>query len=144
MRKLIVGLGALAVIATAAFAQDDPVATRKALMKANGAALGQLNRIVKGEQPFDAAAVQAALQKLSDDAVAFDPATLFPAGSDQGDTKASPKIWEDAAGFQAAVDKFRTDTAAALAANPQDAAALQTQFGAVAANCGACHQAYRL
>jgi cytochrome c556 len=114
MKKLLLAISLFALTASAATA--DPIADRKALMKANGKAVGQLAAIAKGEQPFDAAVVQAALQTLNDDAQKLDVATLFPPGSDAGDTTASPKIWEDMAGFQAGVDKFKADAAAALAA----------------------------
>ena len=79
-----------------------------------------------------------------EDAEKMDPAVLWPEGSGTSDTTSSPKIWEDAAGFQAAIDTFRAATAAGDAAAPQDAQALGQQFGAIASNCGACHQAYRL
>lgn len=48
------------------------------------------------------------------------------------------------AGFKAAMDKFKADAAAAAAAKPRDLQSFQQVFGAVAANCGACHQKYRL
>lgn len=142
MRKLIFAISALALVTSAALA--DPVADRKALMKANGAAAGALSDIIKGEKPFDAAAVLAELTKLSEDAQKMDPATLWPAGSDTGDTASSPKIWEDPAGFQAAIDKFRADTAAAVAAPAADVDGLKAQLGAIGSNCGACHETFRV
>lgn len=143
MRKLIFAISALALVTSAALA--DPIADRQALMKSNGKAMGVLVPITKGEKPFDAAVVLDALQTLSDDAQKMDVAVLFPAGSDVGgDTTASPKIWEDPAAFQAAVDKFKADTAAALAAPPQDAAALGATVGAIGANCGGCHETFRV
>lgn len=142
MRKLILAISALALAGTAAFA--DPVADRKALMKANGKAAGQLSAIAKGEQPFDAAAVLAALTTINENAQKIDVAALFPAGTDKGDTTASPKIWEDMAGFQAKVDKFKTDSAAATTAPPQDVEALKATLGAVGSNCGGCHETFRI
>jgi len=142
MRKLILAISALSIISTGALA--DPIADRQALMKANGKAAGVLAPIVKGEKPFDAAAVLAALTTLSENAQKIDVVALFPAGSDKGETTASPKIWEDTAGFQAKVDKFRVDTAAAVAAAPQDVDALKAQFGTIGSNCGGCHETFRI
>ncbi len=143
MKRLFLALSAVALAASAATA--DPIADRQALMKANGKAAGQLAAIAKGEKPFDAAAVLAALQTLSDDAQKLDVATLFPAGSETGgDTTASPKIWEDAAGFQAAVDKFKTDTAAAVAAPPADVDGVKAALGVLGQNCSSCHEAFRV
>ncbi len=143
MKRLILAISTVALVSSAAFA--DPIADRKALMKERGGLVGgQLAPIAKGEKPFDAAAVLAALQGLAANADKFDADVLFPAGSETGDTKASPKIWEDMAGFKAAADKYKADVAAAVAAAPQDLDAFKAQFGAIAANCGACHQTYRL
>lgn len=143
MKKLILAISLFALTASAATA--DPIADRQALMKTNGKAIGQLVAITKGEQPFDAAAVLAALTTLSEDAQKLDVATLFPAGSETGgDTTASPKIWEDAAGFQAAVDKFKADTAAAVANPPADVDGVKAAVGAIGQNCGTCHEAFRI
>ncbi|MDQ6436846.1 cytochrome c [Mesorhizobium sp. LHD-90] len=142
MKKLLLAISLLALTAPAVSA--DPIADRKALMKANGKAIGQLVAITKGEAPFDAAVVLAALQTLNDDAQNLDVAVLFPAGSDKGDTTASPKIWEDMAGFQAKADKFRTDAAATLAAPPADADGVKATVGAIGANCGGCHETFRI
>jgi cytochrome c556 len=142
MKRLVLAISAIALVSGAAFA--DPIADRKALMKERGGFVGQLAPIAKGEKPFDAAAVLTALQGLAANGAKFNADALFPAGSETGDTKASPKIWEDMAGFKAAEAKFEADVAAAIAAAPQDLGAFKAQFGTIASNCGACHQTYRL
>ncbi|MBD0415939.1 c-type cytochrome [Oryzicola mucosus] len=142
MKKIVLAASLLVAAATAAYA--DPIADRQALMKSFGPIMGSLAPVAKGEKPFDAAEVLAALTKLNEQAQKFDVPTLFPEGSNTGDTKASPKIWEDLADFQAKDDKFKADVAAAVSAPPADLATFQTQFAAIGGNCGACHQAYRL
>ena len=47
-------------------------------------------------------------------------------------------------GFKAAEDKYLADVKAAASAAPADVDALKGQFGAIAANCGACHQNFRI
>ena len=123
MRKLLLAICGLAFATSAAFA--DPIADRQALMKANGKALGSIAPIVKGEKDFDAALVHGCSYQACRGRAEDDPAVLWPAGSDTGDTTSSPKIWEDMAGFQAAIDKFKADTAAAVAAAPADVDALK-------------------
>ena len=113
-------------------------------MKDIGKAIGTIAPIAQGKKDFDATVVLAALTKINEDAQKIDFEALYPVGSDKGDTTASPKIWEDTAGFTAAVEKFKTDAAAAVAANPQDLESFKTQFAAVQGNCGACHQSYRI
>lgn len=143
MRKLILAISAIALAGTAAMA--DPIADRQALMKSNGKAAGVLAPMVKGEKPFDAEAVMAALKTLDENAHKLDVAKLFPAGSETGgDTTASPKIWQDTPEFQAKVEKFKVDTAAAVAAAPRDVDALKKQFGAIGSNCGGCHESFRI
>ncbi|MDF3216084.1 cytochrome C556 [Mesorhizobium sp. M7A.F.Ca.CA.001.09.2.1] len=142
MRKLVIAISMLALAASAAFA--DPILDRQALMKERGKIVGGLSKVVKGEEPFDAAAVLTQLQALQANAEKFDADALFPAGSDTGDTTASPKIWEDMAGFKATNAKYVADVKAAAAAAPADVDALKAQFGAIGSDCGTCHQTYRV
>lgn len=142
MKKFVAMMSIIAIGTSVALA--DPIEDRKALMKANGKAVGELAAMAKGEKPFDAAAVDAALQTLNEDAQKFDVAALFPAGTDQGDTAASPKIWEDMAGFTAKADAWKKAVADAVAAKPQDVAALGPHLQAIGQGCGGCHETYRL
>jgi len=142
MRSIALSLAIVAATLTAAHA--DPIADRKALMKERGGLVGQIAPIAKGEQPFDAAKVAEVFAALQVNAEKYDVDALFPADSKTGDTKASPKIWDDMAGYKAAAEKFKIDATAAAAAKPQDIDAFRTEFGKVTANCGACHQAWRL
>jgi cytochrome c556 len=75
--------------------------------------------------------------------------SFFPEGStDPARTKASPKIWEDPAGFRAALDKFSADVAAAREAagkeGPADKAAFAAAVQPVLGNCKSCHEDFRL
>ncbi len=141
MKKLIAVVSLLAVGISASIA--DPTADREALMKANGAAMGGLSAFVKGEKPYDAAEVLTLLSKLADDAQKIDSEALWPK-EEPGATEASPKIWEDADGWKAALEKFKADTTAAVAAAPADVDALKAQVGAVGSNCASCHQSFRI
>lgn len=142
MKSLILSLAIAATAFSAASA--DPIADRKAIMKERGGLVGQIVPMVKGEQPFDAAKVAEVFAALQANAAKFDVPALFPDTSKEGDTTASPKIWEDMAGFTAAAAKFKADVDAAVAAKPADLDALKAQFGAVTSNCAACHEAYRV
>ena len=142
MRNLVLAISMLAFAGSAAFA--DPIADRQALMKERGKLVGGLAKVVKGDAAFDAAAVLDQLKALEANAQKFDVATMFPAGSDKGETEAAPKIWEDPSGFKAAGDKYLANVKEAVAAAPDSVDALKTSFGAVTANCGGCHQPYRL
>lgn len=142
MKKSLTIISALFMLTSAASAS--PVTDRQALMKDAGRSMGVLGPVMKGEKPFEATAVQAVLEQLKADAVKLDAETMFPKGSESGDTAAAPKVWEDEAGFKAEIEKFRTATAAAADAKPQDVDALRVAMKDVGASCGTCHQAYRI
>ncbi|UVC14205.1 c-type cytochrome [Mesorhizobium onobrychidis] len=142
MRKLILAISMLAFAGSVAVA--DPILDRQALMKERGKIAGGLSKVVKGENPFDAAAVMTSLQALQANAEKLDIDALFPAGSDTGDTTAAPKIWQDMAGFKATHDKYLADVKAAVAAAPADVDALKAQFNTIGGDCGTCHETYRI
>lgn len=119
----------------------DPIDDRQTLMKERGQIMRTLGPIAQGRQPFEAATVMAALERLNANAQAHDVATLYPAGSEGGDAAAA--IWTDMNGFRAADERFKQGVAAALAAAPQDLDAFRASFGPAAQNCGACHENYR-
>ncbi|UVK44481.1 cytochrome c [Mesorhizobium sp. AR07] len=142
MRKLALAISMLALVGSAAFA--DPILDRQALMKERGKIAGGLSKVVNGQEPFEAAAVLTALQALQANAEKLDIDTLFPVGSDAGDTTAAPKIWEDMAGFKTVHAKYLADVKAAVAAAPADVDALKAQFNTIGSDCGTCHQTYRI
>ncbi len=77
-------------------------------MKGNGKNAGALAAMVKGEKPYDQATVDAALTQFDDTAKKLP--TLFPDSikglKPEGDYSASPKIWEDKAGFDEHIASF--------------------------------------
>jgi len=145
MRKLVAATLCMSVlIATtvAALAQSDVIAERKALMKANGAAAGQLSKIAKGDEAYDAVKVKAALDTMAKDGAEF--GTKFPVGSETGATSAGPKIWQDSAGFQAEVAKFQAAVASAQTVALNDVDGLKASMGPIGASCQSCHTNYRV
>jgi cytochrome c556 len=144
MRRWYVGLATLAVAVTAvgAYAVEDPILSRKALMDANNSAAGAGIALLKEQVPFNANVAKSVLLTMR--AVAYTYGDYFPAGSDTGNTKASPKIWEDPAAFAAALEKFQKDADAAVAAKPQDLESFKAAFSQVAGNCQDCHDSFRL
>jgi cytochrome c556 len=147
--KFASAVAAVAVIAvvaalgaTVVLAQQDPIAARKALMKANGQGAGALAKMLKGEAPFDPAVAKKAFASF-EDAAAKMP-TLFPDNSKiGGETAASPKIWENMADVKARFVKLGNDAKAADA-SVKDLDSLKTAFSQLGKNCNDCHELYRL
>jgi cytochrome c556 len=130
---LVLGMGA-------AFAAGDPIADRKAVLKGIGDATKAPGAMMKGEAPFDLAAVKKALDAYVDGAKKL-PA-MFPENSKTGDTASLPKIWDEKAKFDAIFTKMGADATAAAAAI-KDEASFKANFGKVLGNCKACHDDYR-
>lgn len=128
-------------LAAAAVAQDNPVAKREQMMKQVGASVGALGAIAKGEKPYDAEAVKAALTTISTDMKVFPD--QFPAGSEVN-SAAAPAIWDNMDDFKAKSQKLASDADTLLASMPADQAGVAEAVKTLGANCGTCHQTYRL
>ena len=141
IRSLLV-TSALLIGVTAVVAQDDPIAARKNLMKANSAASRLGTQMVRGEVPFDLDKAQEILKTF---AVAADKGhTYFPETSKTGgQTEASPKIWESQADFRKRFDDWAADIKKA-AANTKDLDTFKAEFGTVTRACSGCHETYRI
>jgi cytochrome c556 len=135
---IAVALGAGAVIA-----QQDPVTTRENLMKENNKNAIAAVKMIRGQAPFDAAAVDAAFAQWADTAQKLPG--LFPENSKTGgDNRASPKIWlnkkdfdEKAAAFGKTVADNRDKAKASLDG-------LKAAIPVVGKGCDNCHEDYRL
>jgi cytochrome c556 len=142
MIRSILVASAILVGLSAAVAQNDPIAERKSIMRGNGAAVRLGTQMVRGEAPFDLAKAKEVYSGISAGMTRFP--NLFPENTKTGgDTKAGPRIWEDPQGFRAAAAKIVQDASQAAAATT-DQASFQANLQRVTANCGACHQAYRI
>jgi len=146
MIRTVLAIAAIVLGLSVAFAEEDPIKARKALMKANGDQAKIGAAMMKGERPFDAAAAHKMFATFQD-AAAKMPG-LFPDSSKGGDPSdefnAGPKIWEDMADFKAKFAKFGEDAKKADA-SVKDADSLKAALGDIGKNdCGECHKAYRL
>jgi cytochrome c556 len=143
LRSLLVA-GAL-LIGVGAVMADDSAKDTQATMKATGKNAGALAAMVKGEKPYDHAAVDAAFVQFEQTAKKLP--TLFPASLKgvklEGNYQTSPKIWEDKAGFDEHIASF-TKTVAEARAKIKDLDTLKANFPAVGKQCGGCHETFRI
>ncbi len=141
MKRLTTVVIVLACGAGAVWADTDPIAQRRALMKNDGIAAKKMFDMSKGAAPFDLAVVQASLKTLAEGATKTP--TLFPDNSKTGGgTAALPAIWQNKADFYARFAKFAKDVAAAQAAIV-DEASFKKVAPSVFENCGGCHELYK-
>ena len=145
MLRTVVVVGTLLLGVGAVGAQQDLVKHAQTVMKGNGKNAGILAAMVKGEKPYDQAAVDAALAQLDDTAKKLP--TLFPASTKglkpEGDYSTSSKVWEDKAGFDAHIASFgKVVTEAKVKIKDLDT--LKATFPAIGKECGGCHETYRV
>ena len=145
MKRVLVVVGTLLLGAGAVVAQQDQVKQTQTMMKGNGKNAGALGAMFKGEKPYDQATVDTALAQFEDTAKKLP--TLFPEGSKglktEGDYSASPKIWEDKAGFEAHIASFSKVVTEAKA-KIKDLDSLKATFPAIGKECGGCHETFRV
>lgn len=145
MKRMLVVGGALLLGVGAVWAQQDSVKEVQSLMKGNGKNAGAMSAMVKGEKPYDQATVTSALAQFEDTAKKLP--NLFPASAKgvklDGDYSASPKIWEDKAGFDAKVASFAKVVGEAKS-KIKDLDSLKATLPAIGKECGGCHETYRV
>ncbi|MCO5131008.1 MAG: cytochrome c [Xanthobacteraceae bacterium] len=146
MKRIFVTMAAVLLGAGAVFAQQDIVNQRQTEMKNNAKNLGGvLVAMVKGEKPYDQAAVDAALGVLVANAKVL--STQFPdstKGLRSGDKySASPKIWENRADFESHLASFAKVVNEAKA-SVKDLDTLKATVPLIGKQCANCHETYRL
>lgn len=144
-RYLILGLFAAALAGVpAAEAADDPanvIKYRQMVMSSIGAHIGAIAAVLKGEVSFSghvakhARAMHAASLMIPD---------IFPPGTDVGETRAKPEIWQNWAKFEAAYKSLQSESGElARVADSGDMAAIGAQLEKVGEACGGCHKPFR-
>jgi cytochrome c556 len=145
MIRTVVVVGTLLLGVGAVVAQQDVVKSTQDVMKSNGKNAGALAAMIKGEKPYDQTTVDTALAQLNETAKKLP--TLFPVGMKglkaEGDYSASPKIWEDKAGFDAHIASFAKVLTEAKG-KIKDLDSLKATWPAIGKECGGCHETYRV
>jgi len=146
MKRIVVAIGISLLASGAVLAQQNVAVQQQNQMKSQGKGMyGVLLKMVKGETPYDQAAVNATLTALEAD-VAKIP-TAFTTNPKEDVVNAtfgsSQKIWQNKADFDAKVPPV-TKTIAEVKGTVKDAASLKVAFDAIQAKCTDCHETYRL
>jgi cytochrome c556 len=141
MIRTVLAVAVLTLGASVLVAQTDPIAARRALMKANGDQSKIATDMLEAKRPFN---LDEAKKIFSTFAEAGEKApALFPDTSKTGgDTAALPAIWENKTDFNAKLAKFASEAKAAAMATT-NAETFKAQVTEVRKNCGGCHQTYR-
>ena len=128
----------------AAEAADDPanvIKYRQTMMQSHGTHLAPIVMVVKGEVSFTGHVVAHA---RAAHAVSLMLDDVFPEGTDTGDSRATPAIWQKPAEFDAAVKALQAATGELVRlAESGDMAAVGAQMNKVVESCGGCHKPFR-
>jgi cytochrome c556 len=146
MKRVLLTAAVLAFGATAVMAQQEVAVQQQNLMKSMGRAMyGTINRAVKGDAPYDQAAIDAALATLEQDTgkIAKEFATNPKEDVVNATFGASQKIWQDKAGFDAKIPPV-AKAIADVKGKVTDVASLKVAFDSINAKCTSCHEDFRV
>ncbi|MGE3145805.1 MAG: cytochrome c [Pseudorhodoplanes sp.] len=141
----VVAATSVLAVASQVTAQSDPVEARRAEMKAMSRYIYRsLNRMQRGQEPYNQAQVDAALTQIV--ASTQKLPNLFPPGSVSGtkpgeDFRTSEKIWTEKPAFEARFAKLGQD-AAADRGKIVNLDALKAAYPELRRQCDGCHENY--
>jgi cytochrome c556 len=121
---------------------EDAVEYRQASLSVLGTHYKRISMVVKGEKPYDKAALEndAAIVEM----LSKLPWSAFPEDSITGDSKAKPEIWKNMDKFKSAADNMQVEVAKlSVAAKSGDLNAIKAQFAATGKSCKACHEDFK-
>jgi len=145
MRTVLV-VGTLLLGVGAVMAQQDVAVQQQNLMKTQGKSMyGVLGKMVKGEIPYNQAAVDAAIKDL-EQSVPTIP-TVFATNPKQDVVNAtyaaSQKVWQNKADFDSKVPPV-IKAIADVKGKIKDVATLKAAYTSINDRCTDCHETYRL
>jgi len=140
---LAASVAALSAPAFAQFAKpEDAIKYRQSALFVMSQHFGRVGAMANGRVPFDAKVAAENADIVAQ--IAQLPWAAFGPGTDKGTTKAKPEIWTEQAKFKEYNEKLIAETTKlAAAAKTGNLDTLKTAFGATAASCKACHDAFR-
>ena len=146
MIRTVVVVGALLLGVGAVMAQQDVAVQQQNLMKTQGKSMyGVIAKTVKGETPYDQAAIDTAITEL--EASLGKIATVFTPNPKEDVVNAtfgaSQKIWQNKADFDSKIPPV-LNAIADVKGKIKDAAGLKVAFDSIQAKCTDCHETYRL
>ena len=141
----ILGLSILTAANAADPKPQDVVEYRKSVYTIIGWNFKPIGAMVKGEIPFDAAAVARHAQYIEMMSKAAPEGFTKGSGPDAvKNTEAKPEIWTNSAKFETAMTNFQKEAASlAEVAKGGDEKAIKVQFGKTAETCKACHKEFK-
>ena len=146
MIRTVVVLGTLLLGAGAVMAQQAIAVKQDNLMRTQGKSMyGVLAKTVKGEIPYDQAAINTAVAQLEESVPKIASVFATNPKEDVVDATygASQKIWQNKADFDSKIPPV-TKAIADVKGKIKDVASLKVAFDSIQAKCTDCHETYRV
>jgi cytochrome c556 len=146
MKRTAIAMGALLLGVGAAMAQQEIAVKQDNLMRAQAKSLYTVMlKMVKGEVPFDQAAVNAAIAQLEESVPTIPSVFATNPKQDVVDATygSSQKIWQNKADFDSkvpAVAKAIADVKGKI----KNVASLKVAYDSINGKCNECHETYRV
>jgi len=135
-------LGAVTLDAAAQAKPEVLVKQRQAAMTLQAKYLGPMGAMAQGKAPFNAQTVQRNAGYL--ETLSKTPWDGFDASTKGEKSAALPAVWEKAAEFKQAQERFEGEASKLVqVAKSGDEGAIKAQIGATAKSCGGCHETFR-
>jgi cytochrome c556 len=146
MRRTALVVGTLLLGIGTVMAQQEVAVQQQNLMKAQGKDMyGVFGKMLKGEIPYDQAAVDAALTDLESQIPKI--ANTFTKNPKQDVANASfgasPKIWQNKSDFDSKIPPV-SKAIADQKGKIKDSASLKAAYDAIQEKCTSCHDTYRV
>jgi cytochrome c556 len=139
---LAIAAAALPALVSAQSAPERAIRARQASYYLMGHQMARINATVKGDLPFDQPSLQMSAELL--DLVGRTVGENFPAGSDQGTTKAKADIWKETPRFRQLAQASQAEVLKLKAAvQGGELAAIKAAYGATSKSCKACHDVFK-
>ena len=141
----VLGLGLLTTVSAADPKPEDVAKYRQSIYTIIGWNFKPIGAMVKGEIPFDAAAVARHAQYIELMSQAAPEGFTNGSGPDAvKNTEAKPDIWTHPDRFKTAMTNFQHESAALTeVAKGGDEKAIKAQFAKTAETCKACHKEFK-
>jgi cytochrome c556 len=121
---------------------EDQIKMRKAAFSVMSWNFGVIGAMAKGARAYDQAEATKRAEAVR--FVSHLPWEAFGQGTDTGDTRALPSVWQQGDKFRSLQERLQSEAAKLVeAAKSGDAGALKSQFGATSKACSACHDDFR-
>jgi cytochrome c556 len=146
MIRIVIVAGTLLLGTGAVMAQQDIAVKQDNLMRTQGKSMYvTMLKMVKGEIPYDQAAIDASIKELEEDVPKIP--TVFEPNPKEDVVNAtygsSQKIWQNKADFDSKVPPV-LKAIADVKGKIKDTASLKVAFDSIQAKCTDCHETYRV